>query len=152
MALPSIFKEEVVTDILTRLDQLNFDSKAKWGTMNAAQMLAHTNVSYDLAEGRAENKANVVMKFLLKLLIKPMVTNEKPYPKNSKTAPVFIIANERDFEKEKAELIANLQFAQQKGASYYEGKHNPSFGPLTAEEWNNLFYKHLDHHFKQFGV
>lgn len=23
---------------------------------------------------------------------------------------------------------------------------------LTKEEWNNMFYKHLDHHLTQFGV
>lgn len=152
MALPSVFSEETTKKSLERLANLNFDTKAKWGTMTAAQMLAHANVSYDLAEGRADNKANFVMKFLLKLLIKPMVTNEKPYPKNSKTAPVFIIADARDFEIEKEKLIANIKDTQQKGASYYEGKNNPSFGPLTALEWNNLFYKHLDHHLKQFGV
>jgi hypothetical protein len=23
---------------------------------------------------------------------------------------------------------------------------------LSAKEWNNLIYKHIDHHLKQFGV
>ena len=26
------------------------------------------------------------------------------------------------------------------------------FGKLNKEEWNNRFYKHFDHHLKQFGV
>ncbi|WP_262710317.1 hypothetical protein [Mucilaginibacter psychrotolerans] len=31
-------------------------------------------------------------------------------------------------------------------------KLNPFFGLLTPHEWDRLQYKHLDHHFKQFGV
>ena len=34
----------------------------------------------------------------------------------------------------------------------FEGKESNSFGPLTKGEWNNMFYKHLDHHLSQFGV
>jgi len=26
-----------------------------------------------------------------------------------------------------------------------------SFGPLSKTEWNNMFYKHLNHHLTQFG-
>jgi hypothetical protein len=38
------------------------------------------------------------------------------------------------------------------GKEHFEGKESLSFGPMTAQEWNNLFYKHLDHHLNQFGV
>jgi len=26
------------------------------------------------------------------------------------------------------------------------------FGPLTADEWDRLLWKHLDHHLRQFGT
>jgi len=38
------------------------------------------------------------------------------------------------------------------GALYFEGRESLSFGKLTSKEWNNLFYKHIDHHFTQFGI
>ena len=38
------------------------------------------------------------------------------------------------------------------GSAHFEGKESPSFGALTADEWNVLFAKHLDHHLTQFGV
>ena len=38
------------------------------------------------------------------------------------------------------------------GAAAYEGKESASFGVLTAQEWSNQFYKHMDHHLTQFGV
>jgi hypothetical protein len=39
---------------------------------------------------------------MMKLFVKNIVVGEKPYAKNSRTAPEFIIANQRDFEKEKS--------------------------------------------------
>ncbi|MEP1258742.1 hypothetical protein [Algoriphagus sp.] len=63
-----------------------------------------------------------------------------------------MIADQRDFEKEKNRLISYLKKTQEYGASYFDGKESLSFGVMTTEEWNNLFYKHLDHHLTQFGV
>jgi hypothetical protein len=84
--------------------------------------------------------------------VKNGVINEKPYPKNSRTAPAFIIADERKFEEEKARLIGYLQKTCALGSAGFEGKESLSFGKLSAPEWSNLFYKHLDHHLRQFGV
>ena len=33
-----------------------------------------------------------------------------------------------------------------------DGKESFSFGKLKAQEWNNMFAKHLNHHLEQFGV
>ena len=41
---------------------------------------------------------------------------------------------------------------QELGEQYFDGKESHSFGNLTSNEWNNLFYKHLEHHLTQFGV
>ena len=95
---------------------------------------------------------NFITKILLRLIVKKFVTNEKPYPKNSHTAPEFIITDERDFEKEKSRFIDNVKQTETKGVSYFDGRRSSSFGVLTAQEWSNQFYKHIDHHFKQFGV
>jgi hypothetical protein len=84
--------------------------------------------------------------------VKPIVTNDNPYKKNSQTAPVFIISNERDFEKEKSIFIDNVKKTEADGVAFFEGKVSSSFGPMTAKEWSTQFYKHIDHHFTQFGV
>jgi hypothetical protein len=80
------------------------------------------------------------------------LVNEKPYKTNSRTAPAFIISSEKDFEVEKQKLIANIKETQAKGLSFYEGRESASIGKLTAVEWNNMYYKHLNHHFTQFGI
>jgi hypothetical protein len=152
MALPNVFLKETSDALLERLALLKCDSKPLWGKMNVAQLLAHLNVSYDLAYERMSSQHNFLMSWILKIFIKPLVVNEKPYKRNSSTAPLFIIANSRDFDTEMTKLIANIKDTQEKGAAYFEGKTSDSFGRLSAIEWNNLFYKHLDHHFRQFGV
>jgi len=152
MALPSIYEEKIIEGFIRRLENIKFDSKPKWGKMNAPQMLAHLNVAYDLAFGKTSSYHSKLKKWLLKLVVKNIVTNEVPFKQNSSTAPIFIISSEKDFTKEKADLIENMKLVVAKGSAHFEGKESDSFGTLTAVEWNNMFYKHLDHHFKQFGA
>ena len=92
------------------------------------------------------------MRFILKTFVKKSVVNEKTYPKNSQTAPQFIIKGDRDFETEKKRLVDYINKTQQLGETFFDGKESHSFGVLTKSEWNNMFYKHLNHHLSQFGV
>jgi SRSO17 transposase len=120
--------------------------------MDVAQMLAHCNITYEMLYEDKHKRPNAFVRFLLRLLIKPTVTNEKSYKKNTQTAPAFLIADTKQFEVEKTRLIAYIQRTQQLGADHFEGLASNSFGNLTSKEWNNLFYKHLDHHLSQFSV
>lgn len=120
--------------------------------MNAGQMLAHCNVTYDLVYTDKYPKPGFLMKLILKVVVKNAVTNEKMYTKNLKTGPQFLISDERQFEEEKLKLIENIRKTQELGSEWFDGLASHSFGVLTAQEWNNMFYKHLDHHLSQFGV
>ncbi|SHI45555.1 Protein of unknown function [Arenibacter nanhaiticus] len=115
-------------------------------------MLAHCNVTYEMIYTDKHPRPNSFMRFILALVVKPMVVSEKPYKKNIKTAPQFIIAGKRDFEIEKKRLIDYLIQTQELGETHFHLKESHSFGPLTKTEWSNLCYKHLDHHLSQFGV
>jgi hypothetical protein len=150
--MKSIFLPETTSDCINRIDKLTPDSQPLWGKMDVAQMFAHLNLPYDIAYNKRVTKPSFFMKLLAKLFIKKMVTSDKPYKKNSPTAKDFVVADQRNFEVEKQKLIANIQETEKKGKAYFEGKVNPTFGKMTAQEWNNLFYKHIDHHFQQFGV
>ncbi|TFV95834.1 DUF1569 domain-containing protein [Algoriphagus kandeliae] len=150
--MKNIFDPQVSNELIQRIEKLTPESKPLWGKMAVDQMLAHCIIAYEMAFTDKHPKPNALLRFLLKTFVKSGVVNEKPYPKNARTAPVFIIADRRNFEKEKDQLIAYIKKTQELGASYFEGKESPSFGTMTAQEWNNLFYKHLDHHLTQFGV
>jgi hypothetical protein len=97
-------------------------------------------------------KPNAFAKFMMKLFVKKIVVSEKEYAKNGRTASQFIISDSKNFETEKKRLIDFIRKTQQLGEANFDGKESHSFGNLTSNEWNNLFYKHLDHHLRQFGV
>jgi len=152
MLLRNIFDPATTELCLTRINQLTANTIPEWGKMNAPQMLAHLNVAYDLTYGVFDPKLNGITKLMLKLFVKSTVVGPKPYKRNNRTAPFFLIEDERDFDKEKAKLIVNIKKTEEIGASGFEGRDYVSFGKLKASEWSNLFYKHMDHHFTQFGV
>lgn len=151
--MKNIFKKEVTEEVISRIGELNPEVQPQWGKMNPAQMLAHLNVMYELVyEPEKYPKPKGIEKFLIKLLAKNQVVGEKPYPKNGRTAPIFVISDDRDFENEKKNLIEYILKTQSLGETHFEGKASHSFGNLTSKEWNNMFYKHIDHHLTQFGV
>ena len=152
MKLQNIFTAESTQESIDRLNNLKVGTVPEWGKMNAPQMLAHLNVAYDITYDKIDVKYNFFMKMILKMMVKSTVVGNKPYKKNGQTAPVFVIDDERDFEKEKALLISNIKKTEELGTAHFEGKESPSFGKLTSKEWSNQFYKHMDHHFRQFGI
>jgi len=152
MALPNIFSKEVSEAIIERINTLKPSTQAQWGKMNVSQVLAHCNVTYEMVYENIHPEPNVFMKFMLKTFVKNVVINEKPYSKNSRTAPQFIITDSKNFESEKARLTGYIAKTQALGEANFENKESHSFGKLSTIEWNNMFYKHLDHHLTQFGA
>lgn len=152
MALPNIFNKTVAEEVIQRINKLDPNTQPQWGKMNAAQMLAHCNVTYEMAFENKHPKPNFLMLFLLKAFVKNTVVSEKPYKKSSQTAPAFLVKESRDFEAEKKRLIQYINQVVELGENHFENKASLSFGNLSKTEWNNMFYKHLDHHLSQFGV
>ncbi|TAH03657.1 MAG: DUF1569 domain-containing protein [Sphingobacteriales bacterium] len=150
--MENIFSQTVSNKVINRINSLKPTTPALWGKMSVAQMLAHCNITYEMVYQNKHPKPNFIMGLILKAFVKNIVVNGKPYKQNSQTAPVFIIKNDKDFEVEKIQLIAYINQTQQLGENYFDGKVSLSFGILSKTEWNNMFYKHLDHHLMQFGV
>ncbi|MFC2109525.1 DUF1569 domain-containing protein [Bacteroidota bacterium] len=149
--MENIFENKTTHNLIDRINNLSHDCIPIWGEMNVAQMLAHSSVMFDYVYNSHE-KPNKLKQFLLRIFIKPMVVGKKPYKRLSRTAPEFLITDERYFEIEKEKLIDYIKKTQQLGVEYFEGKESHSFGKLTAKEWSTTFYKHLDHHLTQFAV
>jgi len=153
MALPNIFDPAVAAKLKERINKITPDTKPLWGKMNAGQMLAHCNVSYEYVfEPDKFKPTPALLKFILKLLVKNKVVGETPFGKNSPTGPDFKIVEDKHFEGEKARLMTFIEKTQALGAKHFDGLESHSFGKLTAVEWNNSFFKHLDHHLRQFGA
>ena len=152
MSWKNLFDQKECQETIARISKLTPETQRLWGKMDVAQMLAHCNVTYELVYTDKHPKPKGFQKFMIKLFAKNVVVGPKPYKKNGRTAPVFVIADQRDYEKEKNRLIEHLQKTQQLGTSHFEGKESHAFGSLNSKEWNTLFSKHIDHHLQQFGV
>ncbi len=150
--MENVFSTTGLSTFQGRINQLSPISERQWGTMTPAQMLAHLNVAYDMALTEKYTKPTGLKKWMLKKFVKQAVVGPKPFKKNGRTAPQFLVSDERDFEKEKATLLTNIQKVYDLGAEYFDNRESHSFGRLTSEEWNVMFAKHLDHHLRQFGV
>ncbi len=150
--MKNVFDQKDVSEIINRIENLTPASQPQWGKMNVGQMLAHCNVTYESELDKKHPAPNGFTKFMLKLFVKSKVVNDKPYAKNLRTAPEFLITVQKDFDNEKGRLINYINQTKELGAAYFDNKPSHSFGPLSQREWNNLFSKHLDHHLTQFGV
>lgn len=152
MPYPSIFLSQTSQQLFDRIDALHADSPALWGKMTVAQMLAHLCVPYEQIKRENTQQPPWFMKLILKIFLKKTLTNERPYQKNSPTAPAFLKVDVHDFELEKRRLKNYISEIEKMGAEQLCQQPSLSLGPLNETEWNNLLYKHLDHHLKQFGV
>ena len=114
--MQNVFDAKDAQEYINRINNLTPETQRKWGKMSVDQVLAHLNVAYDLTFMPEKfPKPSFIAKFLLSRFVKPKITNEIPYKQSLPTSPVFIIADERNFEEEKAKLIGNIQRVQQLG-------------------------------------
>lgn len=151
--MQNVFDAKEAQNYIDRIQKLSSETQRKWGSMTVDKMLAHCNVSYEMVyEPQKHKKINGIAKFIMKNFVKSKVTNDKPYKQNLPTSPAFKIADEKDFDAEKARLIGFIQKTQQLGSEAFEGKESATFGKLKSSEWNSMFAKHLNHHLEQFGV
>ncbi len=150
--MKNVFSATDTKEIINRINQLSPNTEGLWGKMTVAQMLAHCNVTYEMVYTDKHPKPGAIERFMLKLFVKPTVVGDKPYKKNTRTAPQFLVDANKDFEAEKKRLIDHIEKTQQLGGSHFASIESNSFGMLTEKEWNAMFYKHLEHHLSQFGV
>jgi oxepin-CoA hydrolase/3-oxo-5,6-dehydrosuberyl-CoA semialdehyde dehydrogenase len=138
------------------LKNLATDTPAKWGKMNAQQMLEHLEDFFSVSIEEKifplvtpEEQLPLYQKFLY---------SDKQFRENTK-APLDIIGEE-PLPVRGADLLTAQQNLQQTTANFFKyfidnpGKQtvHPVFGSLTFEEWVLLHYKHVTHHYRQFSL
>lgn len=151
--MKNIFEKEVTDEVVARINELTTNTEPKWGKMSVSQMLAHCNIQYEVVyENDRFPKPNAFVRFLLKTFVKNKVVGPKPFPKNGRTVPYFLVNDVKNFDSEKERLVDYIHKTQALGIDHLINRETKSFGKLTTDQWSTLFYKHLDHHLTQFGV
>jgi hypothetical protein len=150
--MKNLFYAAMVEDVKARLVHLRPDSERRWGSMNAAQAVAHC--AGGVGGGtRGQEAAAAVAGRITGLIVKPMVLgNDEPMRRNSPTMKELVVQDVRDLGTERqrlCELIDRFAVAGPAGCTTHP---HSFFGRLTPQEWAILMYKHVDHHLRQFGA
>lgn len=148
----SLFEAGAVEQIKERLARLQPDCRREWGTMTAAQAMAHCAGSMEWAVGE-RIPPRMLLGRIMGWMVKPMALgNDRPMRRGSPTTKDLVVRDQRDLRTERerlGRLIDRFVAAGPKGCTVHP---HSFFGRLTPEEWAELMYKHLDHHLRQFGV
>jgi len=99
MEKKNLYSTEVYENCLKRIEQLTPETQPQWGTMTAAQMLAHCAEIQEVSNGKELKNTPFIAK-LFRGLIRKMVLNDKPYPKSKKTHPQYLQTKVCDFVNE----------------------------------------------------
>ena len=105
--MKNLFDKDTHTETINRLNTLTPQTQRLWGKMNVAQMLAHCKAAFTVPLSDKKMPRSF-MGLLIGWMIKNKLHNDDPWKRNLPTAPNFIIKDERDFEKEKQELVAMI--------------------------------------------
>ncbi len=134
--------------------KVSADATAKWGKMNAHQMIEHLGLVFVLSTGKFDLPYKGTTEDAAKYWA---AFQEAPAPWKT----VFPATSFGEPKPPRAATIeaskAGLQKTFQKYLAYCEA--NPSavnshffLGNLTVDQWRQVHVKHLEHHLRQFGV
>lgn len=147
-----LFEAASVEEVKARLGRLGPGNQRLWGTMSASQAVAHCAAGLEMALGDTLPPRSLMGRVLGRI-IKPMaIGNEKPFRRNSPTAPELVVVDERELDTERTRLLGMIDRFASGGPAGCTTHPHTFFGRLTPQEWAVLMYKHLDHHLRQFGA
>ena len=149
--MENLFEQGTVRETISRIDKLQPTSQRQWGKMDVAQMMAHCSITLDIASGRL-NPPRIFIGRIIAPFFKSIYTNEKPFGKNGPTGKELVVADQRDFARERDQLKVKIQQFYEGGEARCTRHPHPFFGSLTPQAWSRGMYKHLDHHLRQFGA
>ncbi|HUK29923.1 MAG TPA: DUF1569 domain-containing protein [Candidatus Acidoferrum sp.] len=139
-------------EILERLARVRVDSRRRWGSMSANQMICHLSDSFrvSLGEKHASPSTSAFKRTVIKWIA---LRGPMPWPHGVKTRPEVdqLIGGTRptDFDSDVATLLVLMErFCSSQG----EFAAHPMFGQLSRAERKRHAYLHMDHHLRQFGA
>ncbi|HEY2093983.1 MAG TPA: DUF1569 domain-containing protein [Thermoanaerobaculia bacterium] len=134
-----------------RIRALGPDNRRLWGKMSAAQAMCHCGRPLETAIGEKPMKQAFIGKIIMPF-IRKTIFSEKPFGKSAPTDPTFVVADERELNAERDQLLTLIDRFVQRGPDAARKETHSFFGKLSGAEWGQLMYKHIDHHLQQFGA
>ncbi len=141
-------------ELIERLQPIRPDTPARWGKMNAHQMVCHLNDAFALAMGMKTASEDTT--FLNRTLVRWFALRVPlAWPKSVPTRPEVdqLVGGTppEEFTRDTTALAAAIRRFGSQPRDFQFARH-PIFGNLTEWEWFRWGYLHADHHFRQFGT
>lgn len=138
-------------------EELTSKNKAKWGKMNAQQMVEHLSLTYVGSTGKFGNDFRGDPEKAAKRKA-GFFSRIRPFPKginrpgtNGDSMPPPLRCNSMEASKAMLKKSVDTYFSHFEKNPEHKVVH-PYFGYLAFEEWLQFHIKHLEHHLMQFGV
>ena len=151
VAVKTLANESDLSTLANRIASVTAQDTARWGRMNAYQMMRHLAdaLRVPLGEKRVSEQSGLFQRTLMKWGALWFPT---PWPKSVPTRPeidqCLLGVCDGDFEasrKDALQQLARLSHAK------VEGARHPYFGAINQKEWMRWAWLHTDHHLRQFG-
>lgn len=149
------YKTYLYDEFPVLLKNVESSMPAKWGFMNAHQMIEHLALVLSISNGRMtaipnaepERLAYRKMRFFEKDV--PLTKNVKADFIPEEPIPVMFPTIEQSKDFLMVQLMRFMDYHEE-----HEGLMpvHPVFGPLNYEEWVRFQVRHVKHHLSQFGV
>ena len=150
--MKTLFDKTINDIIINRIEKLKPSSKAQWGKMDAAKMLAHLDLSFQANFGEIVLKRDLLLSTIFKPVARKILLGKKPFLKNMPTDKKLLPTEPVDFFAEQQKVVAMIKRYVTIGPEIIsKNKHN-ILGKITPEQSAFISYKHLDHHLRQFGI
>ncbi len=151
MPLPDAFDPAVTADLLRRLEALHPESQPRWDHRDAAWMVRHCAETYELASAPPP-RLSLLHRLLNRTYLRWRVVSDRPFREDAPGPSAPVAADPATLNAGRNHLMMLIRAAHGMEARHMEGRLHPLHGRLSARQWSALYWKHLDHHLRQYGV
>ncbi len=150
----SLAQPDARAEIIARVHGVRPDNVARFGVMNAREMIVHCVVC--LEAGLGHRSVSPRESFIGRTLIKYVALYAPMHwPSGVKTLPEMDVRRNGDrpgeFVSDVARLVQLVEEFSARGSNEAWPRH-PIFGAMNELEWKRWAYLHTDHHLRQFSA
>ena len=148
--MKTVFDTTTRDELIGRINMLNENSIAGWGTMNVYQALKHCTLWDEWVQSNKVNKQAFIGRLFGSIALKKILKDDGPLARNTPTLRELKIKETNgDIASEKKKWIGLIsEYANFSN----QGFIHPFFGKMTRAQVGQTAYKHADHHLRQFNA
>ncbi|MEZ4851602.1 MAG: DUF1569 domain-containing protein [Bacteroidia bacterium] len=155
LSMANLIRNFIQHTSLSLMERLTSDHQPLWGKMGPQHMLEHVSAVFYIS--RKDLGIPVALPEEKYIKLKKFLWNDRPMGKHfyieGVHPPQPLELRNKNIEEAKALFAKSIQgFYQHYQNNPNDSKIHPVFGPLNFEEWERFHYKHIYHHFSQFGL